>query len=673
MTELFNHFNRSVTGQAFDGQAPVQLRIEQGSASRAQVQAVQAAYAQFARRATFSQVPNPMERGQLLDGSAYRIVTVGNTTIVQLWPKQSTGSLRMSGISFEVVGMDWRSVPEHSTKDGVPFVYLLTPVETEKGSRISSGQFKVKKLQTLTAGNHAIADASGEKYAFASFARINNSNQSNINAAFMTSYGLVGKYRPYQCFLNYEELIRSTVARAAWQNGYYQDKYRQTSLDFFSFSDSTSVNAPGAMFFHTDIHGRVNLMSLDFEDLERSTGYPSAAKIKLYSIKLNDGTGRGVDITLRHEIEVEGLFYMPSLTFNATGTKAKIHCGQSGLRSVVDLEISAYSLSYSTREKESDTDVQESGAPADESSYSNGHYDEYGNWIITESGNEIKEDKSRITKSTSEGGDNFDRLGNLIPSFIFENTTYSDYHYFEKNDNQFKSVDGYSVVDTQSKTRTEEKTTIEDDAFIKQRYGTSHSKYVLSEIEKENSFTHGVGYTSGHQIIKSITTEDIVSPSVVLFEDFVTDFYIAIIYTQKYSRETLITRTTISGPEFTEDVITEEVDDYWYDLVISKGGRIIAKEKIEEFKTRADFSLFYAGDGGDARFTVRAAKDPKTECIVVCLEKIGLINSAGGAQRRGVLKHWTYAIGKSYITPLEKIINGLDWAKGTTTRNLWTA
>lgn len=673
MTELFNHFNRSVTGQAFDGQAPVQLRIEQGSASRAQVQAVQAAYAQFARRATFSQVPNPMERGQLLDGSTYRIVTVGNTTIVQLWPKQSTGSLRVSGISFEVVGMDWRAVPEHSTKGGVPFVYLLTPVETEKGSRISSGQFKVKKLQTLTAGNYAIADASGEKYAFASFARTNSPNQSYENEAFETSYGLVGKYRPYQCFLNYEELIRSTVAHASWNNGYYQDKYRQPSLDFFSFSDSTTVNAPGATFFHTDIHGRVNLMSLEFKDLERPTAFPSAAKIKLFSIELNDGTGRDVAITLRDEIEVEGLFYMPSLTFNANGTKAKIHCGQSGLISVVDLEISSYSLSYSTREKESDTDVQESGAPAEESSYSNGYYDEYENWIITDYGNEIKEAKSRITKSTSEGGDNFDRLGNLIPSFIFENTTYSDYQYFEKNDTQFKWVDGYSVVDTQNKTRTEEKTTIDDDAFIKQRYGTSHSKYVFVEIEKENSFTHGVGYTVGRQIIKSITTEDIVSPSVVLFEDFVTDFYIAIIYTQKYSRETLITRTTISGPEFGEDATTEEVDDYWYDLVIGKGGRIIAKEKIEEFKTRADFSLFYAGDGGDADFTVRAAKDPKTECIVVCLEKIGRINSAGGALRYGVVKHWTYAVGKNYITPLEKIINGLDWTKGTTTRNLWTA
>ena len=89
MAELFNPFNRRVTGQAFDGHAPVQLRVQEGSASREQVRAVQDAYAQFARRATFSQVPNPAERGVLGDGSPYRITTVGNTTIVQLWPEQA--------------------------------------------------------------------------------------------------------------------------------------------------------------------------------------------------------------------------------------------------------------------------------------------------------------------------------------------------------------------------------------------------------------------------------------------------------------------------------------------------------------------------------------------------------------------------------------------------------
>lgn len=89
MAELFNPFNRRVTGEAFNGRAPVQLRVEEGSASRDQVRAVQDAFAHFARRATFSQVPNPTESGVLGDGSPYRITTVGNTTIVQLWPEQS--------------------------------------------------------------------------------------------------------------------------------------------------------------------------------------------------------------------------------------------------------------------------------------------------------------------------------------------------------------------------------------------------------------------------------------------------------------------------------------------------------------------------------------------------------------------------------------------------------
>ena len=88
MAELFNPFNRRVTGEPFNGLAPVQLRVEEGSASRDQVRAVQDAFARFARRATFSHVPNPTESGVLGDGSPYRITAVGNTTIVQLWPEQ---------------------------------------------------------------------------------------------------------------------------------------------------------------------------------------------------------------------------------------------------------------------------------------------------------------------------------------------------------------------------------------------------------------------------------------------------------------------------------------------------------------------------------------------------------------------------------------------------------
>lgn len=86
MAELFNPFNRRVTGEAFNGLAPVQLRVEEGTASRNQVRAAQDAFARFARRATFSHVPNPTEGGVLGDGSPYRITTVGNTTTVQLWP-----------------------------------------------------------------------------------------------------------------------------------------------------------------------------------------------------------------------------------------------------------------------------------------------------------------------------------------------------------------------------------------------------------------------------------------------------------------------------------------------------------------------------------------------------------------------------------------------------------
>ena len=86
MSGLWNPYAFSPTGEAVASTAPPALRVIGGKATAAQLSAAQAAFANFCMHARLSSIPNPTEQGRLGDGSVYRIVTLGGTTIMELSP-----------------------------------------------------------------------------------------------------------------------------------------------------------------------------------------------------------------------------------------------------------------------------------------------------------------------------------------------------------------------------------------------------------------------------------------------------------------------------------------------------------------------------------------------------------------------------------------------------------
>lgn len=112
MNQLWNPYAFSVTGQPVAPPAPPALRVYGGTATAEQLAAAQAAYARFCMHARLSHVPNPTEIGRLSDGSVYRIVVVGNTTIMELRvapvQAQETGS---SGVLILHGGAETMLVP----------------------------------------------------------------------------------------------------------------------------------------------------------------------------------------------------------------------------------------------------------------------------------------------------------------------------------------------------------------------------------------------------------------------------------------------------------------------------------------------------------------------------------------------------------------------------------
>ena len=139
MPELFNPYIYSSTGTPRLGHAPVQLRVEDGIATGQQLAAVQAVYARFSSNVSLSQVPNPTASGTLPDGSAFRITSVGNTTIVRLWPKDVADQSGSKGILVRGGGV----------------LYLLS---------YAGGKWRFKRVQSSFGGDGVWASADGKWY-----------------------------------------------------------------------------------------------------------------------------------------------------------------------------------------------------------------------------------------------------------------------------------------------------------------------------------------------------------------------------------------------------------------------------------------------------------------------------------------------------------------------------
>lgn len=83
---LWNPYAFTPTGARASVAAPPALRIVGGKATSTQLGMAQAAFAQFCGRSRVSFWRNPNEQGLLADGSPYKIMVVGNSTVMTIWP-----------------------------------------------------------------------------------------------------------------------------------------------------------------------------------------------------------------------------------------------------------------------------------------------------------------------------------------------------------------------------------------------------------------------------------------------------------------------------------------------------------------------------------------------------------------------------------------------------------
>ncbi|WP_239009700.1 hypothetical protein [Delftia lacustris] len=101
--------------------------------------------------ARLSVVPNPVEAGRLPDGTAYRIVRIGNSTTMEIWPEDAANE-RESGIGITMVDLLGDLVPELTHSNGTsPQPFILTP-EVVPGTRICTGRWRVRKVNGYNGG-----------------------------------------------------------------------------------------------------------------------------------------------------------------------------------------------------------------------------------------------------------------------------------------------------------------------------------------------------------------------------------------------------------------------------------------------------------------------------------------------------------------------------------------
>ncbi len=90
MTRIWNPYVFTPLGNPIVGEAPPVLRVMGGmQATAQQLSYAQQRFTQFVMQARLSTVPNPAEAGRLPDGTQYRIVKVGPSTVMEIWPAEA--------------------------------------------------------------------------------------------------------------------------------------------------------------------------------------------------------------------------------------------------------------------------------------------------------------------------------------------------------------------------------------------------------------------------------------------------------------------------------------------------------------------------------------------------------------------------------------------------------
>ncbi|MGF6211754.1 hypothetical protein [Comamonas sp. 4034] len=98
---LWNPYALTPDGRRTTSMAPPALRVMGGRATVEQLAMAQAEFARFCGRSRVSFWRNPNEQGVLKDGSRYQIITIGNSTVMTIWPVGAAEQgLAMGGVSF---------------------------------------------------------------------------------------------------------------------------------------------------------------------------------------------------------------------------------------------------------------------------------------------------------------------------------------------------------------------------------------------------------------------------------------------------------------------------------------------------------------------------------------------------------------------------------------------
>ncbi|MCS4292743.1 hypothetical protein M2375_000949 [Comamonas sp. BIGb0152] len=189
---LWNPYAFTPTGERASVAAPPALRIVGGKATSTQLGMAQAAFAQFCGRSRVSFWRNPNEQGLLPDGSRYKIMVVGNSTVMTVWPQNAKdkppgkwGIMLTTKVSAGYINKLFTPGGEYDKPDGT---WDVTDVQA--GSR--DGVY--------------ITSSFGGK--FPSWAK-NRTFSTPTKRSYITSYGGFGNRRFIQPF---PQLNRSPVA-----------------------------------------------------------------------------------------------------------------------------------------------------------------------------------------------------------------------------------------------------------------------------------------------------------------------------------------------------------------------------------------------------------------------------------------------------------------------------
>ncbi|MXN31499.1 hypothetical protein [Delftia sp. CH05] len=336
--------------------APAALRVHGAPPTQDQLGQAQATFYRFCMQARVSQAPNPVETGRLPDGTAYRIVRVGNSTTMQIWTEEADEGERNSGIAIVLTDLEGKSIPGHVESDA-PALYLLTP-EVVRGSRIPSGRWRVRRRKVLQGGKAVNADGSGRVY----FAGVQGVADQNI---------------PF---------IRSAVSlngQAYW----YDDMQENVAVSRESVQVAVSGSATSPIpFVYTERGGKKYSMHIDIE--------PDAISPARYWMQLRVGpiVQRGSDYVgevVWREMLPPGLgLDFRTITFSSDGRSARAIAYESGKTKFVLFLITTASVGVSVvRELPSSRQtgvfynrsfkVEESGTP-NEPGYNRQTWDIFG-------------------------------------------------------------------------------------------------------------------------------------------------------------------------------------------------------------------------------------------------------------------------------------------------------